>query len=488
MASTYSLKIRRGINNVQEASLNLKPGSSIFLMGICGTAMASLALHLQKQGFEVSGSDANVYPPMSDVLKKAGIDARDFTSKNISKTIDLVIVGNVIRKTHEEMQVVGNLNLPYISFPAYMEQTFLKDKKNIVIAGTHGKSTTTSMMAYLAQALGKDPGFFVGGVCKTLGVSLKASQSPWFIIEGDEYDSAFFAKHPKFLHYNPSYLILTSLDFDHADIYKDVHEIVAVFKDLVRGMSKKPGFILALAAEPWLEEIRKVSQVPWITFGLEQGDYKVKDVILTEQGSEFKILYKDQVFSSKLSLFGLHNVLNAVSCFAMAHQLGWPAEEVLTHLSQFQGVTRRFQKIAEHKDIILFEDFAHHPRAVSLTLQSLKTMYKNRRVIAMFEPRSWTSRLNVFENEYVDSLSQADVVGLVDPFDTTRIQEADRFSSKRVAQSLKDRGCEVIYKKQASELAKAMQGFIKKQDVLVLMSNGGFGHIAQKIKEILFKV
>ena len=479
------LEVKQGLN--KKNKLKLKSGSQIFLMGICGTAMASLALHLKKEGYLVSGSDVDVYPPMSSLLEEAGIVIKKFNKKNISKNIDLIIVGNVMRSTHEEVQEMFELNLAYLSFPDYLKQTLLKDKKNIVIAGTHGKSTSTALMAYVAKCLDKKAGYFIGGKSRMLSSSLKKSESSWFILEGDEYDTAFFAKHPKFFYYNPMYLILTHLEFDHGDIYSDINELIKVFRQLISSIPKE-GKVVAFSGNNYLETITKTKQASLVTFGFNKtDDYQIKNIQLNEEGSEFEILHKNKSYLCKLRLFGISNILNAVGCFALAHQLNWSASQVIQALSGFETIERRLQKQAENKEKnqVLFEDFAHHPTAVKLTLKSLRLMYPERRILACFEPRSWTSRSNVFQKDYAKSLALADVVATVEPHDTSRIEKSRRFSSDLLKKDLESQGVKVIYQTNGNQLYNEIVNNLKQDDVIVVMSNGSFDGLLNQLKKAL---
>ena len=441
-------------------------------MGLKGERASRVGVSGQTEGMDPKDD-------VSQASKEGILKQSEEMGEGVSR--DLTVVGNVMRSDYPEVRILERA--PYISFPEYMEQGILKGKKNIVIAGTHGKSTVTALTAVVGgEALGDRPGFFVGAVPENFDVSLRVTSSPWFVIEGDEYDSAFFAKRPKFFYYNPFALILTGVEFDHGDIYKDRREVMDVFSRLAQNVPED-GLLVSSAENEGAVNAVKGAKARKVTFGMDKGDYQVRPVRFMENKSEFEIQHGGKIYPCVLNVPGRHNVLNATAVFALFHQLGRPVPDILSGLSRFKGVRRRFQKIGEYSGVTLFEDFAHHPTAVRTVLESLREVYPGRRLIALFEPRSWTSRLSVFQRDYATALERADVIWAAPPFDMSRIPPDQRFSSERLVQDLSDRGREALYERDLSVLPEKLLQFLKSGDVLVMMSNGGFGGVLNKLKK-----
>ena len=468
---SFSLKIKKGISIPEIEVCTIQPKDTIYLMGICGTAMSSLALFLHKRSFKIIGSDQNIYPPISTLLESYNIPIHHYKKENISKKIKLVILGNVVKKINPEVEALEELKIPYISLPDFLEQVALSKKKNIIACGTHGKSTVTSLMTHVGKVAGVSPGCFVGGVSRDFSPSFFITDSDWFVIEGDEYDTAFFAKYPKFFHYNPFALILTGIEFDHLDIYKNIDEILSVFFKLIQKVPKE-GVLVVHSENKWIDQITKHSKAPIITYGLKKGDYKISSLQFSDEKTKFIIQHQNKEYPCKLNVYGYHNALNALGVFALAHYLKWPQEKILNGLESFKGMERRLQKKVEVNDIILFDDFAHHPTAVEVTLRSLKDMYPTRRLFAVFEPRSFTSRTSLFQKKYVSSFKSSDFTFIFSPFNTSNIPENQRFSSELLVQDLNSSGNKTFLVKDQNDLVNKISDWIQEGDVLVLMSNG----------------
>ncbi len=483
--SVFKLKVRVSISSPKFCDLEMKQKDSIYFMGICGTAMASFAVYLKTMGFLVSGSDANVYPPMSSLLEQKDISIFTYNKNNLSKKIKLVIVGNVIQKINEEIQVLEELQIPYISLPEFLEQTLLKDTKNIVIAGTHGKSTTTSLMTQISQWTHKEAGFFIAALSSNFQTSFHVTNKEWFIIEGDEYDTAFFAKRAKFFYYNPFALILTNVEFDHGDIYKNFEEVKTTFKNLIQKMSSD-NYLVACFEDETVRALASFSKAQVISYGMNKGDYQIKNRQILKNQQVFDIHYKGQkIETCSLNLFGEHNALNALATIALSHTLKWPLKKVVEALNHFKGLERRLQKIGEYNKILLYEDFAHHPTAVKASLSALKEKFPNKRLVVLFEPRSFTSRLNVFQKNYSEAFYKADVVIISKPFDTSRIEKNKRFSAKSLVKDLKEKEKIAFYGESIGSIKKQLFSLIRSNDVIVVMSNGFFGGILKQIKKTL---
>ena len=464
----------------------LKTGSHIHLMGICGTAMASLAGMLKEMGYRITGSDQNVYPPMSTQLEELGIPIMEgYKKENLQPKPDLVIVGNVITRKHEEAQALLESDIPYTSLPKALGEYAIADRNSVVLAGTHGKTTTTSMMAWVAESCGKNPGFLVGGIPLNLSRSFRAPKGDWFVIEGDEYDTAFFDKVPKFIHYRPKYVVLTSVEFDHADIYNDLGDIKKAFLQLVDRIPED-GMLVVNAEDQVAVELTSHCHAKVVTYGLEKGDYSVANRQVLVGRNQFAVVHQGRrIADVAMKQFGPHNTMNALAVFALARELGWPLGEILNGLASFQGVKRRQEVIGEPRGITVIEDFAHHPTAVDLTLATMGERFDGRKVFALFEPRSATSRRNIFQEDYVKALAQADVAIVARPYDQTNIVEGERFSSEGLVASLTEKGRKAFVGENTDHIIDLLTAQAQPGDVILIMSNGGFDGIYTKLLDAL---
>ena len=465
-----------------------KEGAQIHLMGICGTAMASLAGLLLEKGFRVTGSDQNVYPPMSEQLQSLGIEIMEgYKKENLEHKPDIVVVGNVISSHFEEAQALLKSDIPYVSLPEILGELFIADRQSLVVAGTHGKTTTTAILSWLAEGQGLRPGFFIGGIPQNFDRSFRVSRGDWFVIEGDEYDTAFFAKVPKFIYYRPKYAILTSIEFDHADIYSSLDEIQQAFVELVKRLPSD-GLLIANSDDPRVMEVAQnpSRKAPLVTFGLNSGDYRALDseVILGRQ--QFAVECRgEKVADVAMKLFGRHNILNALSAFTLSHELNWSKHKSLQSLADFRGVKRRQEVIGEPRGITIIEDFAHHPTAVDLTVESMREVYPERRLISVFEPRSATSQRNIFQNDYVQSLKGSDLVVVPQPIGFHKVKEGERFSSPQLVDDLNRSGCRAVLKESVEAIVQFLSVEAQEGDVILIMSNGGFGGIYAQLLEAL---
>lgn len=478
---SFFLQARTGADFSQFTSLKIQAPDSVYFMGICGTAMASLAVYLKQEGFKVYGSDENTYPPMSETLKQAGISVLTYNENNINSSFKFVVVGNVISRNHKEMKAVQNLKIPCLSLPEFLEQTLLSQTKNIVIAGTHGKSTSTALMSHVGEVAGNKPGFFVGALSENFTSSFRSTDSSWFVIEGDEYDSSFFAKKPKFFYYNPFAVLLTGVEFDHGDIYNSLDEIIDLFCEFVKKIPKT-GCLVAYTHNKQLERIVKYSKAPVITYGIDKGDYRIKNRCIQNNRQVFDIRYEGKSVPCSISLFGEHNALNALGVFALSHKLGWPKGKVLQGLKTFKGIKRRLQFKGIFKGAKIYEDFAHHPTAVKACLSALKEKYPNKSLLAFFEPRSFTSRLDVFQESYAKAFEKADAVFIAKAYDTSKIPKERRFSSNKLIQDLKQEGKQASCYNSFEDMKKAFVKELNQSDVAVFMSSGAFGGLLQNME------
>lgn len=476
------------------SEIRLQPGAHVHMIGICGTAMASLAGLLKDRGFKVTGSDQNVYPPMSTQLERIGIQIMEgYKRENLAigteNEPDLVIVGNVISRKYEEAQALLQSSIPFTSLPAAMGQLVIANRHSIVVAGTHGKTTTTSLSAWITDQLGLKPGFLIGGIPKNFEVSYRVPVGDWFVIEGDEYDTAFFDKVPKFVHYRPRSVILTSVEFDHADIYKDLEDVKSAFSRLLNLLPEN-GLLVTNAEDENIQDLlararSKGQKGRVVTFGLERGDYVARDIRSTATGSEFEVhrLNDSNQKPTKLStqLIGEYNIKNALAAFALMESLGFEAEKIASAIASFKGVKRRQEIIGQPNNITIIEDFAHHPTAVKQTIRSIQSRYPNSHVFSVFEPRSATSRRKVFQDDYADALGVGHSVLLAPPFNQTNIPEDQRFSSEKLVNDLIAKGVQARLCATVDEIVGELKSRAKPGDVILIMSNGGFGGIYEKL-------
>jgi UDP-N-acetylmuramate: L-alanyl-gamma-D-glutamyl-meso-diaminopimelate ligase len=472
----------------------LKQNAHVHVIGICGTAMASLAGLLKDRGFKVTGSDSNPYPPMSTQIEALGIKIlKPYSAKNLEPKPDFVIIGNVISKGNEEADKAIELGIPYTSLAKAMGEFIIGDKQSIVIAGTHGKTTTTSLMAWVATEVGVKPGFLIGGIAKNFSKSFQNPQGDFFVIEGDEYDTAFFDKVPKFIHYRPRHVILTSVEFDHADIYKDLDAVKAAFKRLME-LTPENGTLIYCADDANVVELSKYCKAKTkIGYGIKNGDIRAQILKVKDSGTVFKLSGPHSTDTKvngdsrqfQMNLTGEYNVLNAAAVIALTDALKWDAKKVKDAFKSFQGVKRRQEILGEPKGVLIIEDFAHHPTAVRETIKGIKAKYPKRKMFAVFEPRSATSRRKVFQNDYALAFQQADEVLIAKAFDQTKIDESNRFSSEELVTDIKRAGKQAGVYDNVDQIVNDVTRKSKAGDLVLVMSNGGFDGIYTKLLNAL---
>lgn len=459
----------------------------IHLMGICGTGMASLAGMLKEQGYAVTGSDANVYPPMSLLLESLRIPVFEgYGPGNLTPETDLVIVGNVITRMNPEAVALQRRKLPYLSFPQAVRQFAIRDKASIVITGTHGKTTTSALMAWILETAGLDPGFMIGGIPRNFKTNFKLGKGPYFVIEGDEYDAAFFDKGPKFLHYNPRYAILTSIEFDHADIYRDLDHVIESFRRLMDLMPGE-GYLIANGDDETVRREISHSRCRVETYGFGGGNHwRIGDIADSEKFTGFNVFHGERVRASlETPLFGRHNMANCLSAVALAHILDVPPEALKMALKTFKSVKRRQEILGEKKGIVVMDDFAHHPTAVKETVQAVKQKFPRRRLVVVFEPRSNSSRRNIFQAQYAGAFDKGDVVMIREPPMVENIPMAERFSAGQLVSDLGKRGREAHAFTDTDSLLTSLLSGARAGDTVLIMSNGGFDNLHQRLLDAL---
>jgi UDP-N-acetylmuramate: L-alanyl-gamma-D-glutamyl-meso-diaminopimelate ligase len=462
---------------------------TIHFIGVCGTAMATLAALLKQQGHDVQGSDENVYPPMSTFLASEHIRALNgYKAEHITEAIDLVVVGNAISRGNVELEAVLDRKTRYCSLPEAVREHFLWRARSIVIAGTHGKTTTTSLTGWLLVHAGLDPSILVGGIARNLGEdgsSYRLGKGKEFVIEGDEYDSAYFDKTAKFLKYLPDIAVINNVEFDHADIYADIDAVRLAFRRLVN-LVPRSGLLLLGADSTDALALKKAAVSPVETFGLsESADWRATDVAVSAGGQSFKVLYRGSPYGTmQLPLFGLHNVRNAMASIAVGHALSIPAAVMAEGLLQFAGVKRRLEIYGEAGGVTVYDDFAHHPTAIAETLAGLRAANPHRRIWAIFEPRSASSSRRVFQNDFARAFGPADEV-IIAPVFRTNLSEDERLSAPQLVADLKRAGQRARAASSIDDIVAAIAKERRDGDLVVFMSNGGFGGIHQKTLQAL---
>lgn len=464
----------------------------IHLIGICGTAMASLAGLLKQQGHHVTGSDMAAYPPMSDVLRSLGIELlQPYAVENLAQRPDMVVVGNAISRGNVELELVLDQRIPLRSLASVIHGEFLAGRESLVVAGTHGKTTTTSMLAWIYEVAARAdaalaPSFLIGGVAENFGTSFMLRGTRPFILEGDEYDTAFFDKGPKFLHYFPDAAILTHVEFDHADIYSDLEAVKTAFKRLVNLVPQR-GRIVAYDGSANVTECvaRAFCAVERYGFA-EDSDWHIADLDQSGAATAWTLLRRGEFFARlEMPMAGEHNALNATAAAALAAGQGVPAQAIAEALASFRSVKRRLEVRAEVDGIAVIDDFAHHPTAIRETLRALRARYAGRRLWAVLEPRSNTLRRNVFQRELVESLSLADEVVLAAVFQSENIPAAERLEPEQVVAHLVERGTPAVLLADAEGIVEWLAPRLQAGDVVAILSNGGFGGIYDKLPAAL---
>jgi len=445
--------------------------------------MASLAGLLKQRGFTVTGSDAAAYPPMSEQLRCMNIPvAEPYAEENLKPRPDLVVVGNAISRGNVELEYVLDHHIPFRSLPQILHESFLRGREPIVVAGTHGKTTTTSMLSWIFQVAGKNPSFLIGGVAENFGTSFALRQTRYFILEGDEYDTAFFDKGPKFLHYFPDAVILTSVEFDHADIYKDLDAVKTAFKRLVN-LIPRNGYLVAHDDSGTVDECIARAFCKVERYGHRDGSaWRIRDIQFAPTETSWVLEHEGKHWAGlRMSLAGEYNVLNATAAAAMAARYEISVEAIADALATFKSVKRRLEVKAEVAGVTIIDDFAHHPTAIAETLKALRTRYQGRRLWAILEPRSNTLRRNIFFKELISSLGNADEIVLASVFKAEAIPDAERLSSTAVVKELKKQGHKARECKDADAIIDSIAPELRGGDVVALLSNGGFGGIYEKL-------
>jgi UDP-N-acetylmuramate: L-alanyl-gamma-D-glutamyl-meso-diaminopimelate ligase len=458
------------------------------LIGICGTAMASLAGMLQARGHHVTGSDKDVYPPMSTMLQSLGINvAQGFKREHLTPTPDCVIVGNAIPRGNPEVEETLRRKLLYRSQAEVVKEEFIRGHHSLAVAGTHGKTTTTSIASWVMDQGGLNPSFLIGGVAQNFGSSFRVTDSDYLIIEADEYDTAYFDKGPKFMHYLPELAIVNNIEFDHADIYADLEAVKLAFRRFMN-LVPENGRLIAGWDSPNVRKVvesfgeRLFTRVE--TFGTDaSAKWQVRNADFSEGLSRFEVFCENQGWGEfQTPLLGEFNLLNCLAVIVAADAWGVSKEKIHGALVSFQNVKRRAEVRGEVRGVVVIDDFAHHPTAVRETLRALRARYKDRRLIAVFEPRSWSSRLAVFQEDYAKAFAAADYVVIAAVFDSQKVTEKGRaLDTSELIDAISQQGKPALAFPDADQIVAHLAPELRAGDVVAIMSNGGFGGIHEKI-------
>lgn len=456
---------------------------SFYLIGICGTAMASLAGMLREKGYNVSGSDSDVYPPMSDFLDRLGIPVfNGYNAENLKNSNpDLVVIGNALSRGNAEVEYVLDSGLRYASMAETVKELFIRGKNAIVVAGTHGKTTTTAMLAWMLEVAGRKPSFLVGGIAENFGRSFQLGKGPDFVIEGDEYDTAFFDKGPKFLHYLPRIVLLKNIEFDHADIYSDLEAIKTAFRRLIN-IVPKSGLIVAGVDSPVVNELILAAFSRVAKAGIGVGDWQAANVAGSGDGMAFDVIQGSETIGRfSIPMLGTFNVQNALGAIIVAKELGVDNDTIQRGLSSFKSVKRRLELRGEVDGICVYDDFAHHPTAVLETLRAVRERYGNQRIWAIFEPRSQTCRRRIFEQAFIESFDPADAIVIARVYGSAKLDPEQTLSPDRVVEGIRERGKKAHTFNTADEIVDFLKSEVRSGDHVVIMSNGGFDNIHNKL-------
>jgi UDP-N-acetylmuramate: L-alanyl-gamma-D-glutamyl-meso-diaminopimelate ligase len=462
------------------------------LIGICGTAMASLAGMLQARGHHVTGSDLNVYPPMSTMLQALGIQvSHGFKREHLTPSPDCVIVGNAIPRGNPEVEETLKRKLLYRSQAEVVKEEFIRGRHSLAVAGTHGKTTTTSIAAWVMDQGGLDPSFLIGGVAQNFGSSFRVTNSDYFIIEADEYDTAYFDKGPKFMHYLPELAIVNNIEFDHADIYADLEAVKLAFRRFMNLVPENGRLIVGWDSPDVRNVVASFGEKLFTrleTFGMdESAKWQIRNADFSSGMSRFEVYCENQPWGEfQTPLLGEFNLLNCLAVIVAADAWGVSKEKIHSALSSFQNVKRRVEVRGEECGVLVIDDFAHHPTAVRETLRALRARFHGRRLIAVFEPRSWSSRLAVFQQDYANAFAAADYVVIAAVFDSQKVTEKGRaLDTGELIEAISQQGKPAFALPDADQIVAHIVPELRSGDVVAIMSNGGFGGIHEKILQAL---
>ncbi|PYI52724.1 MAG: UDP-N-acetylmuramate:L-alanyl-gamma-D-glutamyl-meso-diaminopimelate ligase [Verrucomicrobia bacterium] len=451
-------------------------------LGICGTAMGSVAAALCERGFKVTGSDENVYPPISIFLRKKGIALKEgYRAENIPADADVVVIGNAIKRGNPEVEAVLSRKLLYLSLPEVLKNYFLRGRHNLVVTGTHGKTTTTALLAWIMEKAGRKPGYLIGGLPTNFGQGARLNDSKYFVIEGDEYDTAFFDKRSKFIHYLPELVIVNNIEFDHADIFNNLDEIKLSFRRLLNIVPQN-GMVVLYGDDANCVDVAKDCLSQMIEVGFSKNcAQRIRDVAYSSSGSRFKL--GEEIF--EIPLIGEFNVRNAAMAATAARFYDVSKTKIDNAFKSFSGIARRQEVRGEARGVKVIDDFGHHPTAIAHTLQALRHRYPGHRIWAVFEPRSNTTRRAVFQQRLSEALKAADGVFISQVAKLEQIPENERLNPEAVVNAIAESGRPAFYEENADAIVNRIVPLLRAQDVVAVFSNGGFDRIHEKLLDKL---
>ncbi len=458
----------------------------IHLIAVCGTGMGALACILKDLGYGVTGSDQHVYPPMSTFLKEKGIPlSQGFRPENLAHGPDLVVVGNAVSKDNPEVVEMGRLRLPFCSMPQAVNAFAGKEKQIILVTGTHGKTTTSALIAWLLHSAGMGVSFVIGGILANFNSNYFLGTGNTLVVEGDEYDTAFFDKGPKFMHYDPSIAVLTSVEFDHADIFRDLDHIKEAFSTFVSSL-RHDATLIAFQHDGNVDDVIQTAACDVYRYGSEGGDWVIKPARIDPPWTIFDVTHSHNLYGRfQTHMQGDHNLFNILAAIAVADRLNIPKQTIQKALQSFKGVKRRQEVRGTKNGIVVIDDFAHHPTAVKKTIQAIKAYYRERRLVAVFEPRTNTSMRNIFQNVYSEAFDGADQICIRKPARLEKIPPNERFSSERLVADLNQRDLDATYFENTEDIIDFLVEEARSGDVILVMSNGGFDNIHERLLEKL---
>jgi len=466
------------------AHLNFAPENikNIHLISACGTAMGALCAMLSDRGYKVTGSDHGIYPPMSTFLESKNIDLKEFSKENIHKNLDLVIIGNAVSKDNIEVIETMQKKICYLSMPQAINHFFAKDKQVIMVTGTHGKTTTTGMISWILHFCGLDPSFFIGGIHQNFGCGYRDSNGKYFVIEGDEYDTAFFDKKSKFFHFSPSRLVITGIDFDHADIFNSIEQIKDSFKELIEKTDSDSLIFTFDSSKELSKLLKSFVNKNIFSYGNKASSYiNFNSPDYFEKGLNFNCCMEnlnDQIF---LPMTGEHNIYNCLASIAVCLSLGIDLSNIKEALKLYKGMKRRQEIRGKVSEIVVIDDFAHHPREVRHTIDGIKKSFKPKRLVCVFEPGTNTSMRNVFQDDYENSFSGSNIVCIKNPEKISKVEVNQRLSLDKLKKGLIKKNIEADIFMTTDEIVSYLYEKVEPQDVILVMSNKGFDGIHDKI-------
>ncbi|MGB1259086.1 MAG: UDP-N-acetylmuramate:L-alanyl-gamma-D-glutamyl-meso-diaminopimelate ligase [Akkermansiaceae bacterium] len=450
----------------------------IHFVGICGTAMGSVAAAMHAKGFTVTGSDENVYPPMSTFLEEQGIRIfPGYKAENIPESAEVIVIGNAISRGNEEAEAALERKLLYVSLPEVLKEHFLRGKRNLVVSGTHGKTTTSSMLAWLLKSTGEDTSHMIGGIPRNLGKGAAFTDSDFTVLEGDEYDTAFFDKRSKFLHYLPEVVVVNNIEFDHADIYDSLDEIKLTFKRLLNIVPRN-GIAFINGDCPNSLDVSQGAPAPTKTVGLSDScELQITEIDYREEGTSFTL--DGEAYT--IPMAGEFNVRNAAMAICSARFSGFTPDQIRDGLSSFEGIARRQEVRGIAGGVRVIDDFAHHPTAIGLAIDSLRQQYQGSRLWVIFEPRSNTTRRNIFQDELATALSKADIALVPAVPDPEKVAAEDRLDPEKLVADVSNSGTDCWYCETVEDIVALAAENAQEGDTIAVLSNGGFGGIHNKL-------